>query len=65
MKTTWEMNSVQFPRLLAEIYAMGLSEDQYDFLEESMDLVAYEIDSLFERADNEWQAIKDLNRRQK
>lgn len=37
-RSNWNKNSVQFPRLLAEIYAAGLTDEQYDTLEESMDL---------------------------
>jgi hypothetical protein len=38
MSTTWNNNSIQFPRLLAEIRAVGLSDGQYSQLGTSMDL---------------------------
>ena len=57
--TTWNNNAVQFPRLLAELRAFGLTKQQYAFLHESMDLSTDEIDELFERAESEWQRIKE------
>lgn len=56
--TKWENNDIQFPRLLAEIRAIGLSEAQYKELNETMDLEQDEIDILLERAEIEWQKIK-------
>jgi len=49
-KDVWNDDSVQFPRLLAEINAIGLSEEQYEELGELMDLEASEINELFDRA---------------
>ena len=57
-KTKWERNELQFPRLLAEIRAVGLSSKQYAGLIESMDLTSSEIDDLLERAEYEWCVIK-------
>ena len=54
----WHDNSIQFPRLLAELRAFGLTAQQYTFLQESMDLTTGEIDELLERAETEWQQIK-------
>jgi hypothetical protein len=55
----WLDNGIQFPRLLAEISAAGLTEWQYRFLEVSMDLRRQEIDQLLDRAEMEWQRIKN------
>lgn len=62
IKEPWEVNGLQFPRLLAEIRAVGLTPKQYKQLTESMDLEAYEIDDLLERAEDEWQCIKQLTK---
>jgi hypothetical protein len=53
----WENNEIQFPRLLAEIFGI-LTNEQIDFLCESMDLTADDIDELFHRANLEWEKIK-------
>ena len=58
MKTLWEINEIQFPRLIAEIIAVGLSNEQWDMLEESMDLNRSELNELFDRAQAEWEKIK-------
>lgn len=55
----WEDNSIQFPRLLAEIWGTGLTTRQVTFLCETMDLTLGQLDELFERADAVWQADKD------
>lgn len=57
-KTSWERNDLQFPRLLAEIRAAGLTNEQYRQLAESMDLEEGAIDLLLERAETEWERIK-------
>lgn len=54
----WLDNDVQFPRLLAEINAVGLSPTQYQQLSESMNLSPRDIDELLARAEAEWEAIK-------
>jgi hypothetical protein len=54
----WKKDAVQFPRLLAEIRAIGLTTTQYGELNESMDLSRNEIDELLERAETEWQKLK-------
>lgn len=58
--TTWELNRVQFPRLLAEIMAIGLTDEQIEGLATSMDLHRVDVYDLFDRADDEWQAIKEM-----
>lgn len=56
----WENNSVQFPRLLAEISA---TQDNLDIpaLAESMDLTVEEVNELFDRADAAWERIKKMS----
>lgn len=58
-KTTWERNEIQFPRLLAEIYAtQDLGKLDIPALCESMDLGPADIAEIFERAEVEWERIK-------
>ena len=58
--TNWENNSIQFPRLLSEMYAnLDFTEDQWNLLCQSMDLTKNEILNIMVRADDEWQKIKD------
>lgn len=54
---TWNNNDIQFPRLIAECWAV-LTEEQFKELCSSMDLDAEELTSLFERADEVWQKAK-------
>lgn len=57
----WSKNSIQFPRLLSEIIAVGLTEEQWDGLLASMDLTSGELSELFDRAQNRWkQIVEDL-----
>lgn len=58
----WENNCIQFPRLLAEIRAVGLTNQQVEGLCDSMDVTAEELDSLFDRADEDWEAVKAMIR---
>ena len=51
-------DSIQFPRLLAEIYAVGLAAEQVKALEESTGLHPREIKALFERAEIKFEEIK-------
>jgi len=55
--SNWENNTIQFPRLLAEIMA---TQDALNIpaLAESMDLTVDEVGELFDRADAIWQRIK-------
>lgn len=54
----WLDNKIQFPRLLAEIRAAGLTKEQYQVLKESMDLTHNEIDELLQRAEEVWDGVK-------
>jgi hypothetical protein len=51
-------NSIQFPRLLAEINAVGLTKQQMRDLCSSMDLDERHVRALFERAEIEFERIK-------
>ena len=57
--TKWENDAIQFPRLLAEIRMFGLTDEQVEQVCDSMDINEQELDILFERAEDEWQRIKD------
>ncbi|WP_196493113.1 hypothetical protein [Burkholderia territorii] len=56
--TPWERDEIQFPRLLAEIIS---TQENLDIaaLAESMDLSIDDVNSLFDRADRAWEAIKE------
>lgn len=54
----WADDRIQFPRLLAEIAAAGLTPEQDTALSESMGLGLDNIAELFGRADARWEAIK-------
>ncbi len=55
----WNDNAIQFPRLLAEIRAVGLTKQQYKDLQASADLSQDEVDDLLERAEEVWEGIKE------
>lgn len=56
---TWSDDAIQFPRLIAELEAVGaLRGDVVDALCESMDLAPDNIAELIERAQLEWDKIK-------
>lgn len=59
MKDMWKKDNIQFPRLLAELRAYGLTKNQYKFLCGSMDLEKENIDNLLERAETKFQRIKE------
>ena len=50
-KKYWLQNAVQFPRLLAEINAVGLNDSQVMALGQAMDLDSEQISELLERAE--------------
>ena len=59
MADLWNDNSIQFPRLLAEIAAtVELSPAQQVKLCESMDITFQELGELFDRAQDAWERIK-------
>jgi hypothetical protein len=57
-KDIWRDDSIQFPRLLAEIMAVGLTDEQCNNLETSMDIDQDQLLELFDRAQTEWEEIK-------
>lgn len=54
----WKRDDIQFPRLLAEIWGVGIGDKESAALLETMDLTEEEVNELFERADREWQFVK-------
>lgn len=58
-KETWDRDDIQFPRLLAEIKAVGLTGKQMDELRTSMDLDSNRIHELLDRAEESFEAIKE------
>lgn len=56
----WKNNKIQFPRLIAELEAIGaFNEETLHNLADSMDLTPDEVCELIDRAQNEWDKIKD------
>jgi hypothetical protein len=55
----WENNSIQFPRLIAEMEAAGFFEqsENLNALLESMDLEMDDLAELIERASTVWDSI--------
>lgn len=58
----WLNDSIQFPRLLAEINAIGLSNAFHVQLSESMGIELAAIEQLFDRAENRFAEIKKSQR---
>lgn len=58
-KDQWANDSVQFVRLLAEINACGLHEDQVAAIADSMEVDEGDIHLLLDRAERQWTKIKD------
>ena len=56
--TRWERDDIQFPRLLSEIMAVGLTESQWDGLLAEMDLESDDLSELFDRAQAKWEKQK-------
>ena len=58
--TNWENNAIQFPRLIAEICAnIEFKPKHWKDLQDSMDLSEDELNELFDRANDEWEKIKE------
>jgi phage terminase Nu1 subunit (DNA packaging protein) len=58
-KKAWKNNAIQFPRLLAEIRAVGLTPEQIQDLMSSMDLSKNQLAELFDRAEREFERLKN------
>ena len=55
----WENNSIQFPRLLAELQSTGaLTPNVIITVAEEMDVAPEYVEELIDRACNEWDNIK-------
>lgn len=60
MKEHWDNNELQFPRVIEEAQAAGaFTEEVMTTMCESMDLSRVDLESLLERAQIIWDAIKD------
>ena len=57
----WESDELQFPRLLAEIKAVGLTPDQVNSLCDSMDLTPHDIHDLLYRAEMMFERLKEAS----
>lgn len=57
----WLNNEIQFPRLIAELEATGaFTNEVISNLAESMDLRIDDVCNLIDRAQTEWEKIKNL-----
>lgn len=62
MSDLWQDNSIQFPRLIAELVACGaFTPEVMRDLTESMDLDAVEIYELIDRAQGQWESVKRMH----
>ena len=50
---------IQFPRLLAELRTVGLTDMQYRWIKKSAGLTKEEVDCLLERAEFRWETDKE------
>lgn len=56
----WRVDQFQFPRLLAELYGIGLTDEQYAALKEFAALDRHDIDQLLGRAVDAWRHVKHM-----
>lgn len=54
----WHRDDIQFPRLLAEIKAVGLTAEQVKALCESMGILPEDLHELLDRAEETFSSIK-------
>ena len=55
----WMDDSIQFPRLISEIYAnCTIDGNDWNHLMDSMSLEEHELEELFSRARDKWERIK-------
>lgn len=59
-RENWQRDDYQFPRLISEIMAQGMTESQWDGLLEAMDLESDDLSELFDRAQQAWERIKNV-----
>ena len=57
----WSDNSVQFTRLIAEITGIDIGEQAWDELLENMGLESDQLSELFDRAQKEWERLKEIH----
>jgi len=60
-RNKWADNLIQFPRLLAEIHAAGLSRRQEKDICESMAITREDLYELLERAETEFERLKAIH----
>ncbi len=59
MNKDWKNDSIQFPRLISELEALGVfTPSVMDILREKMDLTNLEICCIIDRAQSKWEAKK-------
>lgn len=56
----WGRDDVQFPRLISELKAVGLTEEQMKALAASMDLDRCHIHEILDRGEEVFEAIKEM-----
>ncbi|MEE9581109.1 MAG: hypothetical protein V3V74_07335 [Nitrosomonadaceae bacterium] len=54
----WHNNHIQYPRLIAEIYAAGICDETKNAVLDSMNITSGELHELFVRAEREWEVLK-------
>jgi hypothetical protein len=57
-RSGYQTASIQFPRLLAEIYAAGITDEQEATICESMDITPAQLSELLVRAEHAFEKIK-------
>lgn len=60
IKTMWDVDFVQFARLLDEINAVGLTEDQVKAVATSMEVEPKDVRQIMNRAASRWEDLKPL-----
>jgi hypothetical protein len=58
--TNWANDTIQFPRVLAEIHAIGLTDGQMRQLEDGMDCSEFDIGEILNRATEKFDEIKEM-----
>lgn len=59
---TWSMDAIQFPRMLAAINDVDLTQQQVEQLCEAMDFEPHHLAEIFSRAQERWKAIESDTR---
>jgi len=62
----WEDNAIQFTRLVAEVWAAGLTPGQWQTLLDELEMSDQQLTDVFEKAEEEWERLKEqITRRRK